>query len=135
MVCRDYGDRDRLDAADTRLVANIGEYGWGVIMIGADDVSEGWAFTVGLWHSHRLPELAMFGLDITKTKTCLNLLAGRILDGESAVAETRVDGVLTNGPVLLKDVEPDWHRAFFGTAGGFYRATRGRAVSPGPVAG
>ena len=58
-------------------------------------------------------------------KTCLNLLAGRILAGKQAIAETMVDGVLTNSPVLLKDVEPDWHRAFFGTAGGFYRATRG----------
>ncbi|MFN2506583.1 MAG: DUF4262 domain-containing protein [Acidimicrobiales bacterium] len=24
----------------------------------------GWAFTVGLWHTFRAPEVAMFGLDV-----------------------------------------------------------------------
>lgn len=112
-------------AFDETLIANIGEHGWGVIMIPAGPASEGWAFTVGLWHTHGLPDLAMFGLDINVMQSCLNLAVDRLLAGTPATAGTRVEGVLTDYPVLLENADPAWYRAFFGTALGFYQATTG----------
>lgn len=124
MICRDYGDRARCGAVDARLVANVTEHGWGVIMIGADEVSEGWAFTVGLWHSHRLPELAIFRLrDLAAMKTGLNLLGHQIASGQPAGPGSLINGVIADDPVLLQRVEPAWQLVFFGTAHGFYGAT------------
>jgi hypothetical protein len=88
------------------------------------------AFTVGLWHTHRLPELAIFGLDSHVMKTCLNLTAGQFLVGTSAATETRAEGALTGYLVLLKTTNPAWHHAFFGTALGFYQAAPSPAVPP-----
>ncbi len=124
MICRDYGDRARLDAVDTRLVESVAEHGWGVVMIGAQESNPGWAFTVGLWHSHRLPELAMFGQrNLNVMKTGLNLLGNQLLDGLAATPGTRIDGVIDGYPVQLREVNPEWHPVLFGTALGFYRAT------------
>lgn len=124
VICRDYGDRAGRDAVDARLVANVTEHGWGVIMIGADEASEGWAFTVGRWHSHRMPELAMFGLrDLTVMKTALNMLGNQLVSGHRASPGGLIDGVIADYPVLLQRVEPAWQPVFFGTARGFYRAT------------
>ncbi|QRP48109.1 DUF4262 domain-containing protein [Amycolatopsis sp. FDAARGOS 1241] len=60
--CLDHGDRDHLDTVDTGRVAHVADPGWGLLAIPADEVSAGWTFTVGRWHSFRRPELAGFGL-------------------------------------------------------------------------
>ena len=125
LLCADYGDRDRLDAVDSSLVAGIGERGWGVIMVPGDDIGPGWAFTVGLWHSHRSPELAMFGLDTHKAMACLNLLGDAVRDGRPVADGQERDDVVEGWPVVLRTVERAWWRDFLGTATGFYRATRG----------
>jgi uncharacterized protein DUF4262 len=111
--CQDYGDRHRLDNVDARLVESLRDPGWGVVMIPADETSPGWAFTVGLWHSWRVPEIAMFGMDPEVMMGYLNTVAA--------------GGELTDFPTELMDVDLAWHKIFFGTALSFYRATPGVA--------
>lgn len=77
VICRDYGDRDRLDNFQLRTIVHITQYGWSVVLVHADDDGPGWAYTVGLWHSHRAPELAMFGGDVYETEEILNALGRR----------------------------------------------------------
>jgi hypothetical protein len=124
LICADYGDRDRLDAIDTDLVANIDERGWGVMMIPEDDTGPGWAYTVGLWHSHFSAEIAMFGLDIYDMTDCLNVLGAQVRDGRALVSDEGRAEVIERYPVVLKDVDEGWRKAFFGTSMGFYRSTR-----------
>ncbi|MCO6009990.1 DUF4262 domain-containing protein [Actinoallomurus purpureus] len=90
-------------------------------MIAGDDKGPGWAFTVGLWHTHRSPELAMFGLDVGNMKTCLNALGGQIAAGAHAEAGQECQDVIEGYPVVLKAVDYGWYRVFFGTALAFYR--------------
>ncbi|WP_427168838.1 DUF4262 domain-containing protein (plasmid) [Streptomyces sp. C1-1] len=117
VVCQDVGDPD----ARTRLsVATIGEHGWQVIMIPADDQGPGWAYTVGLWHSHRIPELAMFGLDIDLMHTLLNDLVRQAVAGPGLEAGQELHDV-ASVPLVLEAVDYRWYRAFFGTAIGYYR--------------
>ncbi|WP_198153909.1 DUF4262 domain-containing protein [Catenuloplanes japonicus] len=80
-MCHDYGDRDRLDTIDRNTIGHVEERGWSVMHVPEDDLRPGWAFTVGLWHSHRQPELATFGLDIGTMKACLNVLGRQATDG------------------------------------------------------
>ena len=70
VLCHDYGDE--IGPVTEQTIVQVRESGWQVMMIPADDDSPGWAFTIGLWHSHGLPELAMFGLDVYDMQVCLN---------------------------------------------------------------
>ena len=117
VICHDYGDRDDYDAADRGVIANVETFGWSVTGVPADQEGPGWAYTIGRWHSRGGAELAMFGLDLDVMQSCLNILGKRddLADGQAH------DDVVSGYPVRLRDVEPDWYRAFFGQGIWFYR--------------
>ena len=121
IICHDYGDRDQLDAIDRTTIGHVGEHGWSVVQIPEDDLGPGWAFTVGLWHSHRRPELAIFGLAIDTMKAGLNVLGQQIADGWPPELDHERSHVIDGDPVLFRAAEPGWDKAFFGTAAAFYR--------------
>lgn len=122
IICHDYGDRAELDDIDRNTIRHVREHGWSVLMIPEDDSGPGWAFTVGLWHTLGVAEVAMFGLgNLDSMRSCLNLLGSRIREGHAVtVGEERHD-VVKGYPVVLKPVDQGWYRAFFGTALAFYR--------------
>ena len=56
------GDEDRWSDGDRKLMADVDDHGWHVVGINPQPGQKSWAFSVGLWHTLRSPELAMFGL-------------------------------------------------------------------------
>ncbi|MGX7827048.1 DUF4262 domain-containing protein [Actinokineospora sp. 24-640] len=124
LICLDYGDQDRLDEVDTKLVRDIGDAGWGVVAIPGDRVSAGWTFTVGLWHTFRFPELAMFGLDGRLMQSCVNTVGNQVAAARAPAPGDDLGDILSDDYRLsLRPVDPGWHKPFFGAATGFYRAT------------
>jgi hypothetical protein len=121
ILCNDYGDRDQLDAIDRNTIGHVEEHGWSVMQVPEDDLGPGWAFTVGLWHTHRQPEVAIFGLDIEAMKTCLNVLGRQTVDGWPPELDYERSHVIGGDPVLFKTIDLRWYKAFFGTAIAFYR--------------
>lgn len=135
VLCHDYGDRDENDRLDEDTIADVRQFGWSVLMIPEDDLGPGWAYTIGLWHSHGAPELAMFGLDIELMRTRLNALGKQAVAGQHLAAGQQlatgdhltVGDHLTSGQQLpaesvhLKSVDLRWCRPFFGRIIGFYR--------------
>ncbi|MFD8419267.1 DUF4262 domain-containing protein [Streptomyces sp. NPDC059466] len=117
VVCQDING---LDSRTQSTVDTIRLHGWQVVTIPADGLGPGWAYTIGLWHRHRLPELAMFGLDTSRTQTLLNDLAQRAVEGQPLEADQEVRDI-ANVPVAVKSVDHRWYKAFFGTAIGSYR--------------
>ncbi|MFF0066530.1 DUF4262 domain-containing protein [Streptomyces sp. NPDC005279] len=121
VLCYDYGDLDEADRMGLMIVANVQRHGWHVVMVPQDDIGPGFAYTIGLAHSHGVPELAMFGLDVHDMHRMLNTL------GERAVAGTVLEGgqehqdVIEDHPVQLRDVDLRWYRTYFGQAIEFYR--------------
>lgn len=124
IICHDYGDRDRLSNADLRTIVHVKEYGWSVVLVPADDRGPGWAFTIGLWHSYRSPELAMFGLEPYDMQTCLNDLGDQAAAGRPLRPNQEWPDAVIHRPVLLHPVDHGWHRAFFSMGVGFYRWPR-----------
>jgi hypothetical protein len=108
---------DEPDERGWWLRDTIAEVGWAVVALEAETAH---AFTVGLWHSFGLAELAMFGLEAADMQVWLNAavealrVRGQILDGEP------FDGVLTGFPVLLEEVHPSWNEPLFGAMCGYY---------------
>ncbi|MEU3901714.1 DUF4262 domain-containing protein [Streptomyces sp. NPDC045251] len=117
VVCQDISD---LDARTQSTVDVIEQHGWQVTMVPGDEQGPGWAYTIGLWHRHRIPELAMFGLDVHMMQTLLNDLGQRAVGGQPLEAdEVRHD--IASVPVVLQAVDYRWYKAFFGTAINVYR--------------
>ncbi|MEU0519390.1 DUF4262 domain-containing protein [Streptosporangium sp. NPDC006007] len=110
-----------LDEIDRSTMPHVREHGWAVIMVPEDEDGPGWAFTVGLWHTLRSPEVAMFGLGVEVMRSCLNTLADAIAAGHRLVADQKRDDVIRGYPVLTRNVDESWYRSLFGTALHFYR--------------
>ncbi|MEU6037452.1 DUF4262 domain-containing protein [Actinomadura sp. NPDC047616] len=121
IICHDYGDRDRLDNFELRTIVHITEYGWSVVLVGADEQGPGWAYTIGLWHSHRSPELGMFGGDVYEMEEALNALGRQVAAGRPVADGERRDDVLRGLPAAFRAVDPGWYQAMFGGAVAFYR--------------
>ncbi|MFF5263674.1 DUF4262 domain-containing protein [Actinomadura viridis] len=121
IICHDYGDRDRLDNFLLRTIVHITQYGWSVVLVPGDDERPGWAHTIGLWHSHRAPELAMFGGDVYEMEEILNTLGRRAAEGRAPADGERLDDVVRGRPAAFRAVEPRWYEGAFGGALAFYR--------------
>ncbi|WP_405647367.1 DUF4262 domain-containing protein [Streptomyces uncialis] len=121
VICHDYGDRHEADALDLRTLEHVLGHGWSVVMVPPDEEGPGFAYTIGLWHSFRTPEVAMFGLDIHVMRTCLNTLGQRAAQGRTLSDGQRCTDVIAHHSLALKAVDPRWHRTFFGSAISFYR--------------
>ncbi|MFE2070646.1 DUF4262 domain-containing protein [Streptomyces sp. NPDC059467] len=90
-------------------------------MVPEDEICPGFAYTIGLSHTHGAPELAMFGLDIHDTHRMLNRLGAKSAAGAAlAGGQSRAD-IVDGQQVALRQVDLRWYRTFFGRAIGFYR--------------
>ncbi|MCX5208095.1 DUF4262 domain-containing protein [Kitasatospora sp. NBC_00240] len=102
-------------------MARVREQGWQVVGVGGGGELPDWAFTVGLWHSYRIPEVAMFGLELHGLMHWVGDVAALLRDGASTEPGTLLPDVVEGYRLRLQPVEACWHRPLFGTAVGFYR--------------
>ncbi|MFB7083787.1 DUF4262 domain-containing protein [Streptomyces sp. NPDC056308] len=121
VLCHDYGDRDEADRADLTIIENVQQHGWHVQMVPEDEIGPGFAYTIGLAHTHGGPELAMFGLDIHAMRRMLNRLGAKSAAGAVLAEGQRHREVVDGHQVALRQVDVRWYRTFFGRAMGFYR--------------
>ncbi|GGX69215.1 hypothetical protein GCM10010515_40970 [Streptomyces fructofermentans] len=90
-------------------------------MVPEDEIGPGFAYTIGLAHTHGGPELAMFGLDVHAMHRVLNTLGEKAAAGETLAAGQDHFDVADGHRVALRQVDRGWYRTFFGQAIGFYR--------------
>lgn len=125
--CVDYGHRDSYDPADRKLIADVQRHGHNCIGIGPNSADEPppYVFTAGMWHSHRLPELAVYGVgDIEAMAAILNALAERArASGLPLRPGDRIPGLLGLRDVKPEDywvklvaIHPSWYASQFGIA-------------------
>lgn len=97
-------------SADSCLAAIAGDAeraGWAVHGVPAHDRGPSWACSVGLWHSFRAPELAVFGLPLDTMAGIINALGGHVAAGIRFEAGDRLDGVCPCS-LQLCPVDPSW---------------------------
>ncbi|MEV8098200.1 DUF4262 domain-containing protein [Kitasatospora sp. NPDC085879] len=104
-------------------MAHVRKHGWHVVGVGGGAEVPDWAFTVGLWHSYRIPEVAMFGLELHGLMHWVGDAAARLRDGAPTEPGTLLPDVIEGYELRLQPVDDSWHRPLFGTAVGFYRWT------------
>jgi hypothetical protein len=96
----------------------IADAGWAVVAVSGE---RPYAFTVGLWHSYELPEVAMFGLREQDMQIWLNNYARLLRDrGKPFPDGEPFDGVLERFAVQTREIDPSWHRSLFNPMRGYY---------------
>ncbi|WP_030166371.1 DUF4262 domain-containing protein [Spirillospora albida] len=136
VLCHDYGDRDRLDTFQLRTIVHIAQYGWSIVLRPADITGPGWAYTIGLWHSHRSPELSMFGGDVYEMEESLNRLGRQAAEGRVPADGERRDDIVRGQAAAFRVPDRRWSAVFFGGALAFYRTSAPpflQAVRPDPT--
>ncbi|MFF2660539.1 DUF4262 domain-containing protein [Kitasatospora sp. NPDC058032] len=115
------GGAPRVSRRWKRAAGDVLTHGHHVVGVGGGGSVPDWAFTVGRWHTDRLPELAMFGLDAYGQMNWLNEAVARLREGASAEPDSLLTGVIDGYPLLVRPVDAGWLRPLLGTAVGFYR--------------
>ncbi|MGV9524761.1 DUF4262 domain-containing protein [Streptomyces sp. JUS-F4] len=121
VLCHDYGDRDETDRLGLTIIENVRQHGWHVVMVPENEIGSGFAYTIGLSHTHGAPELAMFGLDVHAMHRILNRLGVKSAAGTVLTEGQRHPDVVDGHHVALRQVDLRWYRTFLGQAIGFYR--------------
>ena len=108
-------DENEIGAA---TVETVRRHGWVSLWVAG---SLDFAYTVGLWHTFGEPEVVMFGLEGEGMQTWLNTCVELGRDKGWPPPDEPFHGVIDGFETQLRDVDPSWHPALFGTAIGFYR--------------
>lgn len=124
------GERpNEVDPGDERLFAAVRSVGWHVIGIMESEEGPGWGFTVGLWHTRRRPEIAVFGFP---HQACIELLNEVAQERADLPGPTHEDeATLRGNPIRFREMHVGWHRGLLGYMSWFYRAAKG--FPPVPV--
>src|SRR5262245_12216677 len=69
------------DQSEQKVVSDVEEHGWHVILVSPGEEGPGFAFTIGLFHNYRHPEVILFGLPQQVAHPVLNLIGAAVKSG------------------------------------------------------
>ncbi|MGH3280972.1 MAG: DUF4262 domain-containing protein [Trebonia sp.] len=87
------------------VAATVGDHGWAVTGRHGDEAAPPWAYSVGMWVSHQVPELILCGLPVGSGAAIINAIGARIADG----ARIGPGNVIDDG--YLPDIVAPFHWA------------------------
>jgi hypothetical protein len=109
------------DDHDRKLLADIDQYGWHVVVIEKDDEGPGFAYSVGLGHSLGHPEFMVIGLAIDVMLAIVNT-AGELVRGGKNFKHLDDSGdVLDSFNVAFRQVDKCHYHEYFGFARWYYK--------------
>jgi hypothetical protein len=105
---------------DFQVAGHIDQSGWHVTGVLPDDEMPGWAYSVGLWHSYRHPEIAIFGLPPNRYGF-VNVIGDAIRDGRRLEPGQPIEGVVAGYGLQVRRVQEKWSE-MFAQGQSFYRS-------------
>ena len=106
-------DESAWDIRDRRIADNVREHDWHVAGVYGGGTAD-WAYSVGLWHTLRSPEVCMTGLPAQTAMRLVNDICDRIRNGNGLEPDERRHGVIKGYPVAIRPVHPSWYWSMFG---------------------
>jgi hypothetical protein len=110
-------------ADDQKLLDNIAEYGWHVIMVLDQDDSPGWAYSIGLHHTFNHPEIVVFGLELDLMHSIINGIGEDIRSGKTFEIEKRYPDLIDAYLCTFNTVNEVWYDTFLCYATWFYEGS------------
>jgi Domain of unknown function (DUF4262) len=100
---------ERLYAGVAALTQEIETSGWTTVSIDSDNLAPPWAYSVGLWITHRGTDLAMFGVPPDLARAVFDQLGTRMADGWLPTPGECVDDIGTR-PLKLCRIHQSWRQ-------------------------
>jgi hypothetical protein len=120
LLCQVPPDEGGWDERDRRIAGKIRQFGWNVNGVAGGSTPD-WAYSIGIWHTLRAPEVCVFGLPAQTGMRIVNVVGELIRDGERLHDGQKRDDVLNGYDVVLRSARQQWYRRFFGAGIDFYR--------------
>jgi hypothetical protein len=108
------------DDHDRKLLADVRRHGWHVIGVEEDEEGPGFAYSIGLYHSFRHPEVIVFGLRVRVIHGMINAVGEQIRSGEKFEHLDESGDVLDGYNVAFRTVERRHYPDYLGYARWFY---------------
>jgi hypothetical protein len=100
---------------------HVESHGWSVVALPEEGESPGWAYSVGMWHTLRAPEVCLFGLRVADMHHWLNRVGDLVGNGLSLRPGAAVEGVLDGAALTVRPVHPSWYADLFAYGLEYYR--------------
>jgi hypothetical protein len=108
-------DRER------KLVSDIEEVGWHVIVVAEDDEGPSFAYSIGLFRTFGHPEIIIFGLDQEVMHQMINLIGEQVRHGHRFADGEAASGILEGYDVRFQYVARRHYPEHFGYAHWYYK--------------
>jgi hypothetical protein len=109
-----------MDKADRKMLRDIEHYDWHVLKVMEDDEGPAFAFTVGLHHSFKHPEVLMIGLDLDSMHNILNNIGDDIKKGAKYQAGREYPEIVADYKCSFQKIDKRYYKDYLGTAMSFY---------------
>jgi hypothetical protein len=119
-LCTGDGDDTVWGAWDRQTAHHVRQHGWSVVGIGADERVPGWAYSVGVWHTLRQPELCICALPMDVAHGLVNDVGDRVRSGAPLRYDEPVRGVIQGYELAVRPVHESWFNDMFCAALRFY---------------
>jgi hypothetical protein len=123
LLCAAPAEGPAWEERDSRITTSVTDFGWHVMGVGAGgDTPADWAYSIGLWHTLRSPEVCVFGLRVETMMPIVNTAGTAVRDGHPLEPDQRRDDILNGYEVAVRPVHTSWYGDFFGAGIDFYQA-------------
>ncbi len=109
-----------MDKADRKTLQDIEQYGWHVLKVTEDNEVPPFAFTIGLYHSFKHPEVLMIGLDLDFMHHILNNVGDEIKKGMRYEAGKEYSEIVEDYNCSFQKIEQRFYKDYLGMAMSFY---------------
>lgn len=110
-----------LDKLDKKVLGDIAEYGWHVVIVMAEGDDPGFAYSIGMKETLGHPEIIMFGLPGRLMGAVINDIGNSIRAGSPPIVGERVGELLEGADCILHPVDKSHYREYFGWALWYYQ--------------
>jgi hypothetical protein len=105
---------------DRKLIHDVHTHGWHVVLINPEHGCPGWAFSVGIFHNFRHPEIVMFGLNLALMHQLINNIGEQVRGGAVFKPDTEYADLLEAFDCAFRTVDLSWYSWVLGYARWFY---------------
>jgi hypothetical protein len=106
--------------SDQKVLDDIAVHGWHVAGVLDWDGLPGWAYSVGLYHRFKHPEIVVFGLDSHVAHVLINIVGDDAATGKVYTADELYPDLIDTYSCMFKPVNTGWYEPFLGYAEWFY---------------
>jgi hypothetical protein len=111
------------DDDERRVIEDVQEYGWHIVAIEDDDEGPGFAYSIGLYHTLKKPEIVIFGLKTTDMMNIINVVGEEMRKGKEFEDWMEYDQILDGYHCIFRAVDREFYQEYFGYARWFHEGS------------